>query len=173
MLLEIRDELGDDDVAKTLQAAVLCKEAAAADGDDHAVEERETLSGGGRFSYDVQAGFYMLSCGRNAVFCELQKDASLLGELSLVNSSVTDCLAHFTTLQIVHEIQKHSQLTVDDWRGGCSIISRGLFLHDQEGSKLRHPAVFADHSAQLLDVSEVDETSDLDRLVYVKELCLY
>lgn len=46
MLLNVSGKLGDDDVASTLQSAVLDEKVAAADSGYHAVRKRERLSGG-------------------------------------------------------------------------------------------------------------------------------
>lgn len=105
MPLDISGELEDDDVARTLQTAELCEQAAIADELFHASEQEKKLSNGPRFTIDVQSGYLLLDCERSSVLSEPQVNTNPFGKLSSVDFRAIGGLPHGATMDVADDIQ--------------------------------------------------------------------
>lgn len=68
-------------------------------------------------------------------------------------------------MESVEKMALQSQLTIDDWRGGCTTIYWLASLRDRNGAELSHLLAFADRSARRFEEGRLNEPASLDGLV--------
>lgn len=110
VLLSICKQLDDEDLTETLQAAVLSKEATAADGSGRVIKDWQRLFGVRRFTQHVRDGGRLFEVERSSLSFRRQPDTGVFGKAEPVQFQILDVMTHCAATRAANELNRRSEL---------------------------------------------------------------